>query len=172
MHTETGSRILKVNHAGENGAVHIYGGQILAARLTAPAMVPSLRAFQQHEMEHRAIFETELSRRARPRCKSYWLCGAGGWLLGFITGMCGAKMIAATTVAVERVVLGHLEHQLVTLKGKDEAAVAAISSIVRDEREHHDHSVAALGVPDWGARMLDSVVAGSTETVIWLGMRM
>lgn len=34
--TELGGRILKVNHVGENGAVHIYAGQILIARVTAP----------------------------------------------------------------------------------------------------------------------------------------
>ncbi|WP_240943907.1 demethoxyubiquinone hydroxylase family protein, partial [Janthinobacterium lividum] len=28
--------MLKVDHAGENGAVHIYAGQIFLARLTAP----------------------------------------------------------------------------------------------------------------------------------------
>jgi demethoxyubiquinone hydroxylase (CLK1/Coq7/Cat5 family) len=33
-----GGRILKVNHAGENGAIHIYTGQILMARWTAPGM--------------------------------------------------------------------------------------------------------------------------------------
>jgi 3-demethoxyubiquinol 3-hydroxylase len=32
------SRVLKVNHAGENGAVNIYAGQIISARFTAPGM--------------------------------------------------------------------------------------------------------------------------------------
>lgn len=36
--TARGTRILKVNHAGENGAVHIYAGQIAMARWTAAAM--------------------------------------------------------------------------------------------------------------------------------------
>jgi ubiquinone biosynthesis monooxygenase Coq7 len=51
-------------------------------------------------------------------------------MLGLITGAFGRRAIAATTVAVERVVLRHLEQQLDQLRGKDEAAVEAIESIV------------------------------------------
>ena len=108
---------------------------------------------------------------ARP-CRSYLLCGAGAWVLGFLTGLCGPRMIAATTVAIERVVLRHLEHQLVFLRDVDPAAVEAINAIASDERLHHDRSAARLGAPDWRARLLGGVVAASTEAVIWLGMRL
>lgn len=37
-----GGRVLKVNHAGENGAVCIYAGQLLVARLTARPLVQEL----------------------------------------------------------------------------------------------------------------------------------
>ena len=84
---ELGSRILKVNHAGENGAVYIYTGQILTAGLTARDLVPELREFKRHEERHRTIFEGELRRRSRPRCRSYLLCGLGGFALGLITGL-------------------------------------------------------------------------------------
>lgn len=73
-----GDRIIKVNHAGEHGAIAIYTGQILLARLTAPALVDELREFRSHEERHRAIFGAELVRRGRPRCRSYWFCGLGG----------------------------------------------------------------------------------------------
>src|SRR5512138_2078199 len=137
---DLGSRILKVNHAGEHGAVNIYSGQILVARLTARALVPELIEFRSHEQRHRAIFWSELQRRNRPRCKSYWLCGIGGFTLGLITGLFGSRAIAATTVAVERVVLRHLEQQVATLSGVDAPAIAAINAIIQDERLHHDQS--------------------------------
>jgi ubiquinone biosynthesis monooxygenase Coq7 len=73
--TEIGARILKVNHAGENGAVQIYAGQIFVARLTARSLVEQLREFKAHEERHRAIFLSELQRRGTPRCRSYLLCG-------------------------------------------------------------------------------------------------
>ena len=106
--TSLGNRILKVNHAGEHGAVGIYTGQILMARLTAPHLVDALDGFRAHERRHRQLFDAELQRRHRPRCRSYTLCGLGGLALGLLSGLLGAKAIAVTTVAVERVVLRHL----------------------------------------------------------------
>ncbi|MBC3873571.1 demethoxyubiquinone hydroxylase family protein [Undibacterium flavidum] len=166
-----GSRILKVNHAGEHGAICIYTGQILVARLTARDMIAELSEFKSHEEKHRAIFWAELQRRGQRRCHSYWLCALGGFVLGLGTGLFGRKAIAATTVAVERVVLRHLEHQLAQLRDKDDAAVLAISSIIEDERRHHDHSASHLHDGEFWSRLLSPVVEASTEAVIWIGMR-
>ena len=124
----------------------------------------------QNERAHRAIFAAELARRGVRRCRSYWFCALGGFVLGLPTGLCGRSAIAATTVAVERVVLGHLDEQLERLRGQDEAAVAAISAIVRDEREHHDRSALRIEAGSWWPRVLTPVVSGSTEAVIRLGM--
>jgi 3-demethoxyubiquinol 3-hydroxylase len=172
QHTDLGNRILKVNHAGEHGAVNIYTGQIFLARLTARNVLPELREFRSHEERHRAIFWAELERRGKPRCRSYWLCGLGGFVLGLITGMLGQQAIAATTVAVERVVLAHLNDQVSALSGHDDAAVTAIDSILRDERDHHDRSSAHLQTKGIWSKLLQPVVATSTHTVIWLGMRL
>jgi ubiquinone biosynthesis monooxygenase Coq7 len=167
-----GGRILKVNHAGETGAVCIYAGQIVMARITAPRLVAQLQEFKSHEERHRAIFLAELQRRGLPRCRSHGLCALGGWVLGLLTGLLGARAIAATTVAVEHVVLQHLQQQLQTLAGRDEAAVAAITQIVAEEQQHHDHAVRHLGGGGWWTRWLTPVVAASTEAVIWLGMHL
>ncbi|GGC68141.1 demethoxyubiquinone hydroxylase family protein [Undibacterium terreum] len=169
-HTTLGGRILKVNHAGEQGAVNIYAGQIFMARLTTPTLVPELREFKSHEEAHRAIFAAELKRRGLPRCRSYWLCAAGGYTLGLLTGLFGKRAIAATTVAVESVVLKHLEHQLTDLHGKDQDAVAAISAIVVEERLHHDQSASYLPTGNLWSKLITPVVALSTEAVIWMGM--
>lgn len=164
-------RILKVNHAGENGAVHIYTGQIFFARFTAPKMLSELIEFKSHEEKHRALFWDELQRRHRPRCRSYWLCGIGGLVLGLVTGALGAQAIAATTVAVERVVLRHLEQQLAQLHGIDEAAVRVIEAIVTEERQHHDLSASHLLPSQFWNKLLTPIVSTCTETVIWVGMR-
>jgi len=169
---DLGNRILKVNHAGEHGAVNIYSGQLIAARLTARSMLAELTEFRLHEQRHRAIFWSELQRRNRPRCKSYWLCGIGGFMLGLITGLFGSQAIAATTVAVERVVLRHLEQQLAMLSGFDPSAVLAINAIIQDERLHHDQSAAHVQAGGLWFRLLSPVVSASTEVVIWLGMRL
>lgn len=165
-------RVLKVNHAGENGAVHIYAGQLVFGRLTASAMMAELRAFRIHEEAHREIFASELQRRGVRRCRSFVLCGIGGYVLGLLTGLFGRAAIAATTVAVERVVLAHLREQLRSLDGIDTEAVAAISRIVADEQEHHDRSAVHASEGKFWPVVLSPVVAVSTESVIWLGMRL
>lgn len=169
---DLGSRIIKVNHAGEHGAICIYSGQIIMARLTARSLVEELAEFREHERNHREIFLKELNRRNRRRCRSYWFCGVGGFVLGIITGLCGSRAIAATTVAVEEVVLRHLEHQIRVLKENDPSAVAAIRSIIDDERLHHDKSAAHHAANGIWFKLLTPVVSVSTEAVIWLGMHL
>src|SRR5258708_16316311 len=126
-----GDRILKVNHAGEHGAVNIYRGQSLASKWRAPAILHDLLTFQSHEEGHRSLFFAEMQRRGVRRCRSYHLCGIGGWLLGVTTGILGPSAVAATTVAVESVVLHHLEAQLHALRDTDPDAHATIQAIVR-----------------------------------------
>src|SRR5687768_3866341 len=99
-----GDRVIKVDHAGEHGAVCIYRAQRYFARWTAPDMVDELDGFLVHERRHRARFGAELERRGARRCRSYWLCGLGGFALGTVTGLLGRRPIAATTVAIETVV--------------------------------------------------------------------
>ncbi|MFZ6778887.1 demethoxyubiquinone hydroxylase family protein [Undibacterium sp. Ji83W] len=165
------NRILKVNHAGEHGAVHIYAGQILIARFTAPAMLAELREFKAHEEKHRALFAAELQRRACRPCRSAFLCAAGGLVLGIVTGLFGRHAIAATTVAVERVVLRHLQAQLTALTSVDAAAVKVIAAIVAEEQLHHDQSAAHLDKLTLCSKSLQTMVSGATEAVIWTGMR-
>ncbi|WP_198651584.1 demethoxyubiquinone hydroxylase family protein [Dyella sp. C11] len=163
---------MKVDHAGEFGAICIYTGQIWMARFRAPGLILELMEFRSHERRHRAIFGAELERRGQRRCRSYFLCGAGGLLLGLITGLLGRSAIAATTVAVESVVLSHLEQQLECLRDVDPEAASAISAIVQEEKEHHDRSAAHVVATNFWYRTLRPVVAAGTESVIWLGMRL
>lgn len=167
-----GDRVMKVDHAGEHGAVCMYRAQILGARLRAPAMVEELEHFLGHELGHRARFAAELDRRGRRRCRSYLLCGLGGWLLGLATGIAGAGAIAATTIAIERIVLAHMREQLRVLSASDAAAATVLRAIIVEEQEHHDVSASRLpGRSLWQA-IIDPIVSGSTEAVIWMGMRL
>lgn len=167
-----GDRIMKVDHAGEHGAVCIYRAQRWLARWRAPDMLPELDEFLAHERRHRAHFAAELQRRRRPRCRSYALCGAGGLLLGVVTGLAGRGAIAATTVAIERVVLRHMHEQIEALHRSDPPAVTVLLEIVREEQQHHDLSAARLPADGFWQKLIDPVVSASTEAVIWLGMRL
>jgi 3-demethoxyubiquinol 3-hydroxylase len=165
-------RILKVNHAGEHGAVNIYRGQILGCRMRNRSLIATLREFQSHEEGHRARFWAELQRRGRPRCRSYHVCGVGGFVLGLLTGIFGRSAVAATTVAVESVVLRHLEAQLEHLRDRDAVAHAAVLAIVDEEREHHDRAEFESRTGAFWPRILTPVVGVATESVIWLGMNL
>jgi ubiquinone biosynthesis monooxygenase Coq7 len=167
-----GDRIMKVNHAGEQGAISVYLTQRWVARWRAPDMVAELDEFLAHERRHRALFAAELKARDRPRCRSFHLCTASGVMAGLITGLIGHRAITATTVAIERVVLHHLTLQLAALEGKDANAAATIRAIIDDEQEHHDRSVSRLGEANMLECLIDRAVAFSTSVIIWLGMRL
>jgi ubiquinone biosynthesis monooxygenase Coq7 len=165
-------RVLKVNHAGEHGAVNIYRGQRLVCFWRDAGLKRELEEFRAHEERHRAIFAAELARRGLSRCRSYLLCGLGGFLLGVSTGICGRASIAAVTVAVERVVLRHLEIQVRDLNGVDPAAHAAVASILEDERAHLHHAAQEPRQGIFWPRLLRPVVSAVTELVIWTGMKL
>jgi ubiquinone biosynthesis monooxygenase Coq7 len=166
-----GDRILKVNHAGEHGAVALYSAQQLVCGWRSLPIKSEITKFLADEKRHRAIFAAELAHRSRPRCRSYHLCGLGGFVLGLVTSLCGRSCIAATTVAIETVVLRHLNAQMRTLRSMDPRAVAAIGLILEDERAHRDTAALEPGNNPL-ATALRPVVAWATEAVIWLGMRL
>ena len=164
-------KMIKVDHAGENGAVNIYRAQRLVAHLRAPSLLNDLAEFQSHETEHRQIFSDYLKSREIRRCISYHLCGAGGYALGIFTGLIGKKAIFATTYAVENVVLEHLIHQMEYLEPVDAAAFKCVKEIVIDEQEHHDHAHENLDADSRISRLIIMIVKACTEAVIKFGMR-
>jgi ubiquinone biosynthesis monooxygenase Coq7 len=102
---------------------------------------------------------------------SYHLCGAGGFTLGFVTGLIGPSAISATTFAVEHVVLRHLEEQLEHLDTVSPDACDCVKRIYDDERNHHDTAEAGLTRGSWMTQVLIAVVQFCTEQVIRIGMR-
>lgn len=164
-------KMIKVDHAGENGAVNIYRAQHLVSRLRSRQLLDELQHFQSHEMEHRELFADYLSDNNIRRCVSYHLCGVGGWFLGFVTGLIGPSAVMATTYAVENVVLEHLEHQMVFLKDVDNQAASCVEAIIEDEKSHHDHAYDRLNQQQFLPKILIKIVKYCTESVIRFGTR-
>ena len=90
---DTPQKILKVNHAGEFGAVNIYKAQIAISKLFRCSYVPLLQSFLEDEKRHLDIFWQEIQARDGVKCKSYWLCGLGGWFLGFVSAIFGFALV-------------------------------------------------------------------------------
>ncbi len=94
---DTPKKILKVNHAGDFGAINIYRSQIFFSKYFIKDMVPLLESFLVDEKRHLDIFWAEIQARKGVKCKSYWLCGLGGYVMGFISSILGRKGIEACT---------------------------------------------------------------------------
>jgi 3-demethoxyubiquinol 3-hydroxylase len=164
-------KMIKVDHAGENGAVNIYRAQHLVCRVFRPSLCAELRDFQRHEETHRNIFLTWLQKRGIRRCISYHGCGIGGFVLGLVTALLGRRAIWATTYAVEHVVLEHLDGQLAYLRSRDDEAHRCVAKIYAEEMAHHDHGHHQISRHGVLAGMLIACVKLSTEAVIRIGMR-
>lgn len=171
-HIDTPKKILKVNHAGEFGAINIYKAQLVLSKIFNPDIVPMLEDFLADEKKHMNIFWDEISARNGLKCKSFWLCGLGGYFMGFISALLGKKGIMACTWAVESVVVNHLENQLIYLADKqDIKAYNAILAILEDEKNHRDTGFINDGASNILYQPLRGIISGFTEIVIRFGMR-
>jgi ubiquinone biosynthesis monooxygenase Coq7 len=116
------------------------------------------------------LFGAELQARGVRQGLGYRALGFGGFVLGLVTGIIGRMAIAATTCAVERIVLCHLREQLEYLRDTDREAFAIVSSIIAEETMHHDQALAEMRNGGFWPKIVDPVVAAATEFVIWIGM--
>ena len=167
---DTATKILKVNHAGEFGAINIYKSQIFLAKIFMKDKVPLLESFLEDEKRHLNIFWQAIITKQGIKCKSYWLCGAGGYVMGTFSALLGTKGIMACTWAVESVVVNHLHNQLIYLKDRDMIAYEAVKSIMADEENHREEGKSLGGKNIWYFP-LRSIISLFTECVIRFGMR-
>jgi ubiquinone biosynthesis monooxygenase Coq7 len=162
------ARILRVNHAGEYGAIRIYRAQLWVARRLYPDIVPFLEETLGHEIEHCTLFRNAMRPRNTRPCRAMILWGNGGLALGFVTALLGRDGVWVCTAAVEATVHRHLEEQLHFLAGRDPDLHALISAVREQELMHLKHAeqrIAKNFVCGW---VLSAVIAGTTEVLIWL----
>lgn len=139
--------MLRVDHAGEFGAVAIYRGQLAVferqhgrERITA-----QLKEMAAQEQEHLDAFDNLLSAgRVRPTVLSpVW--NAAGFALGAATALLGEKAAHACTEAVETVIEEHYGDQVSELEAAGERELAARMSKFRDEEVAHKELASAEG---------------------------
>jgi ubiquinone biosynthesis monooxygenase Coq7 len=169
LNTSVAARILRVNHGGEHGAIHIYSAQIAAARLRAPDLLPFLLEAREHERSHRSRFRALMpSREAKP-CRLMWIWAVGGALLGLITGLLGREAILACTEAVEETVHRHLDDQIRWATNRDEGLRKIIEEVRVEELAHIQHATDhRTGA---GFVWLERLISSATEALIWLSTR-
>jgi ubiquinone biosynthesis monooxygenase Coq7 len=137
------AEILRVDHAGELAAVHIYRGHravFRAAGMTAAA--DRMAELEAHEARHLARFETLLTeRRVRPTLMApLWRAAAFG--LGVGAALIGEKAAHACTEAVESVIEDHYAGQIAELGAREPELAAELSAFRDDELAHRDEALA------------------------------
>lgn len=134
------AEILRVDHAGELGAVHIYRGQ--RAVLSAGRTGETLARMQAQEEEHLRRFEALLTeRKVRPTLLSpVWR--VAGFALGAGTALLSEKAAHACTEAVETVIEAHYAGQIDELKVREPELASELSAFRDDELAHRDEAIA------------------------------
>ena len=129
-------RMIRVDHAGEYGAVRIYDGQL--AVMGRGRARDAVRRMAEQEQQHLATFvELMRAHRARPTLLSP-LWHAAGYALGAATALLGERAAMACTVAVEEVIDEHYADQAERLGDAEPELAAAIGEFRADELAHRD----------------------------------
>jgi ubiquinone biosynthesis monooxygenase Coq7 len=162
------ARIVKVNHAGEFGAIRIYSAQIAVAAWHCSDIVPALSEMLAHEERHCAAFRDAMPARNTRSCRAMWLWSHGGWLLGFLTALMGRQAIWICTAAVEAAVHHHLDDQLHFLQSRDPELHHIILSIREEELAHLLHAEGRIEAKGVWPHALHRLIAAATDAVIWL----
>lgn len=162
------ARIVRVNHAGEYGAIQIYGAQILVSSFLWKSLVAPLSELRSHEIAHCKLFKDAMPARGSRPCRTMWLWSKGGWFLGFVTALLGPKAIWICTEVVEDNVHHHLADQLHYLDGKDPELFDLIQSIQAEEEGHLHLARQNKGAENFVSRSLSFKISMSVDAVIWL----
>ncbi|MDR6669682.1 ubiquinone biosynthesis monooxygenase Coq7 [Rhizobium sp. 1399] len=161
-------RILKVNHAGEFGAIRIYGAQIWMARRLFPDIVPALQDMREDEIRHCRLFREAMPTRGAKPCRVMAFWSLGGFVLGFLTALGGRNMVWICTEAVESTVHRHLEDQLAILQTRDPELHALIASIQDEELAHLHEAEEKQTARGLSHALLLPVIGALTDLMIWL----
>ena len=161
-------RILKVNHAGEYGAIRIYGAQIAIARRFYPEIAGVLSDIRAHEIQHCRLFRHAMPYRGAHPCRVMAFWSLGGSVLGFVTGLMGQRMVWICTEAVESAVHRHLEEQLAFLDVRDPELKTLIASIQQEELSHLSEAQSRRGDAGPAQRGAVVLIGAVTDALIWL----
>ena len=163
------ARILRVDQAGEYGAVRIYEGQLAVLGDTPAGDV--IRRMAKEEQRHLDTFNRLLpDRRVRPTALTP-LWHVAGFALGATTALLGARAAMACTVAVEEVIDEHYAAQSAQLGTEEPTLKAVIDEFRQDEIVHRDEGLAHGAEETPGYEVLRATIKAGSRLAIWLSTR-
>ena len=168
-------RMIRVDQAGEYGAVRIYEGQLSVLGKSTSA--PTLEHMAEQERRHLDAFNKLIpERRVRPTALLP-LWHVAGFALGAGTALLGEKAAHACTVAVEEVIDEHYAGQIARLDalGKDRGGEKKLRDRLEEfrlEEVEHKQTSLDLGARDApGYEALTGLIRAGSRLAIWLSTR-
>jgi ubiquinone biosynthesis monooxygenase Coq7 len=163
--------MIRVDHAGEYGAVRIYEGQLAVLRRRGSASVATIEHMAEQEQRHLKAFDQLVNeRKVRPTAlEPVWRIA--GFALGAATAALGEKAAFACTAAVEEVIDEHYAAQITALEGKDEALKATVEDFRADEMAHRDEALKQGAEQAPGYKLLSETIKAGCRLAIKLSER-
>lgn len=163
-HNKRNDQIIRVNQAGEFGAVQIYKGQLAVLRNRPCGEVIEHMLEQEHQ--HLEKFnKLMVERQVRPTILTP-LWRAAGYGLGAVSALLGEKAAMACTVAVEEVIDQHYAEQERVLD--DKPLKQLITKCRAEENEHKEIGLSYGPAP---FPILSMMVKTAARSAIWLSTR-
>ena len=159
---------IRVDHAGERGAVKIYEGQLLALNTLVKNedLRKTIEEMKVHEKEHCEYFEMEIKKRKIRPTKFLPLWDLLGVGLGFGSTLLGKKAAMLCTASVEEVIDKHYQSQIDQL-GSDEKDLKKKIIKFREDELHHKDIAYDNGATKKGLfGVLDKVIKTSSRIAI------
>ena len=131
---------IRVDHAGERGAVKIYEGQLLALNtlIKDEDLKKTIEEVKVHETEHCQFFESEIKKRNIKPTKFLPLWDLLGVGLGFGSTLLGKKAAMLCTASVEEVIDKHYLNQINQLRPEEKQLKKKITKFRDEELLHKD----------------------------------
>ena len=160
--------IIRVDHAGERGAIKIYEGQLLALQTFKQDedLKKQIEEMKEHEKEHYNFFDQEIRKRNIKPTKLLPLWDLLGISLGFGTAMLGKKAAMLCTASVEEVIDDHYKNQTYKLKDDEKELKNIISKFRDDELAHKDMAYEGGATKEGLYGLLDKVIKTSSRLAI------
>ena len=131
---------IRVDHAGERGAVKIYEGQLLALNtfVKDENLKRTIEEMKVHEKEHCEFFENEIKKRNIQPTKFLPLWDLLGVGLGFGSTLLGKRAAMLCTASVEEVIDKHYLNQINQLGPEEKDLKKKITKFRDDELNHRN----------------------------------
>ena len=131
---------IRVDHAGERGAIKIYEGQLLALNTIVKNddLKQIIGEMKKHEEEHSNFFEDEIEKRNIKPTKFLPLWDLLGLGLGFGSTILGKKAAMLCTASVEEVIDEHYKSQIDQIEVDEKDLREKMIKFRQDELDHKD----------------------------------